>query len=144
MSIQCHHLYKLWSACHPCFMCHAKFQDHLTVFPIKCTSKQFWPGSSLYKLWSACHPCFMLNFKIIRYLVLEKLLEGFYYEHGGHLGHVTRTIYTNIFVLPSYGCSTWNLAFIGQVVSEEKIFKKKMVRRTTTTEGSWNMGILHV
>ena len=42
----------------------------------------------------------MLSFKIIGYLILEKLFEGFYYEHGGHLGHVTRPIFTNIFVLP--------------------------------------------
>ena len=44
----------------------------------------------------------MLSFKIIGYLVFEKLFEGFYYEHGGNLGQVTRTIYTNTFVLPSY------------------------------------------
>ena len=93
--------------------------------PLNAQASNFDQGHHLYKLWSACHPCVMLSFKIIGYLVLEKLFEGFYYEHGGHLGQVTKTIYTNTFVLPSYGCSTWNLAFIGQVVSEEKIFLNK-------------------
>ena len=41
------------------------------------------------------------------------------YGHGGHLGHVTWTIYTN-FHSPSQGGSTRNLALIGQAVSEEK------------------------
>ena len=74
--------------------------------PLNAQASNFDQGHHLYKLWCACHPCVMLSFKIIGYLVLEKLFEGFYYEHGGHLGQVTRTIYTNTFVLPSYGCST--------------------------------------
>ena len=44
------------------------------------------------------------------------------YGHGGHLDHVTRTIYTN------FGSSIprrlhINLALIGQVVSEEKMIE---------------------
>ena len=40
---------------------------------------------------------FKLSFKIIELLVLEKILFKFFtiYGHGGHLGHVTRTIYIN-------------------------------------------------
>ena len=44
------------------------------------------------------------------------------YGHGGHLGHVTWTIYIT-FVPPSQGCSTCSLAPTGQTVLEEKIFE---------------------
>ena len=44
------------------------------------------------------------------------------YSHGGHLGHVTLTIYIN-FHCPSYHCSTLNLALIGQAVSEQMMFE---------------------
>ena len=54
------------------------------------------------------------------------------YGHGGHLGHVTWTIYIN-FRPPSQGGSTKNLALIGQVVSEEKIYENG----GWTTDGRW-------
>ena len=41
----------------------------------------------------------MPNFKIIELLILEKkIFKGFFtiYGRGGHLGHVTWTIYTNL------------------------------------------------
>ena len=40
---------------------------------------------------------FLLSFKIIGFLVLEKKIYNDFaiYGHGGHLGHVTWTIYTN-------------------------------------------------
>ena len=44
------------------------------------------------------------------------------YWHGGHLGHVTWTIYIN-FRSPFQGGSILNLALIGKAVSEEKMFK---------------------
>ena len=44
------------------------------------------------------------------------------YGHGGHLGHVTRSILTN-FKSP-HGDSIWNLASIGPVISEEKMLKE--------------------
>ena len=60
-------------------------------------------------------------------------MKGFYiYGRGGHLGHVTWTIYINTFVPPSIGGSTKNLALIGQAVSE-KMFEK--CGRTTEDEG---------
>ena len=43
------------------------------------------------------------------------------YGHGGHLGHVTLIIYVYI-GSPSYRCFISNLALIGKVVSEKKIF----------------------
>ena len=67
----------------------------------------------------------MPSLKIICLLVLEKeIFKDFFsiYGHGGHLGHVTWTIYTN-FASPSQGGSTYNLASIGQVVSEKKTFE---------------------
>ena len=37
------------------------------------------------------------NFKIIGLLVLKKIFKGFFnIWHGGHLGHVTWTIYINL------------------------------------------------
>ena len=44
------------------------------------------------------------------------------YGHGGHLGHVTWTVWA-IFVPSSEGGAIWNLASIGPVVSEEKMFE---------------------
>ena len=44
------------------------------------------------------------------------------YSHGGHLGHVTWTIYIN-FRSPFLRMLHINLALIGQTVSEEKIFE---------------------
>ena len=38
----------------------------------------------------------MPSFKIIGFLVLKKIFKVFViYSHGGHLGHVTLTIYIN-------------------------------------------------
>ena len=56
------------------------------------------------------------------------------YGHGGHLGHVTCTIYIN-FIPPSRGGSTQNLALIGQAVSKEKIFEIVDRRRRRTDNG---------
>ena len=65
----------------------------------------------------------MPSFKIIEILVLKKKsFKGFnLYGHGGHLGHVTWTIYIH-FLPPSQKGSTWNLALFGQGVSEKKMF----------------------
>ena len=54
--------------------------------------------------------------------------EGFFkvftiYGNGGHLGYVTWIVWTN-FRPPILKSSIWNLTFIGQAVSEEKIFKE--------------------
>ena len=60
------------------------------------------------------------------------------YGRGGHLGHVTQMPRT-IFVPPTQGGSTYNLALIGQAVSEEKTFD--IVDRRTdgrrTDAGPW-------
>ena len=45
------------------------------------------------------------------------------YGHGGHLGHVTRTVSTN-FRSRSHGGSIRILASISPGVSEEKMFKE--------------------
>ena len=47
------------------------------------------------------------------------------YNHGGHLGHVTWTIYTN-FRSPILGMLYMKFGFdcIGQAVSEEKMLEK--------------------
>ena len=60
----------------------------------------------------------MPSFKIIGFLVLEKkILKVFaIYRHGGHLGHVTLTIYAN-FHSP-FLTMLHSLALIGQAVSE--------------------------
>ena len=62
----------------------------------------------------------MSSFKIIGLLVLEKkILKVFaIYSHGGHLGHVTLTIYIN-FRCPFLTIS----ALIGQAVSEKIMFE---------------------
>ena len=50
------------------------------------------------------------------------------YGHGGHLGHVTWTVW---FSSPlSYGGSIWNLTLIGTVVSEEKMFENVDIHTT--------------
>ena len=62
----------------------------------------------------------MPSFKIIGLLVLEKnVLKVFaIYSHGGHLGHVTLTIYIVLFFHPKY-TTYQKLASIGQVVTEK-------------------------
>ena len=53
----------------------------------------------------------------------EEFLKVFtIYGHGGHLGHVTWTIYI-IFRSPFPRRLHINLALIGQAVSEEKMFE---------------------
>ena len=66
----------------------------------------------------------MPSFKIIGHLVLEKtiLMVFTIYGHGGHLGHVTWTIYIN-FRSPFLRRLHVKLALIGQAVSEEKAFE---------------------
>ena len=44
------------------------------------------------------------------------------YGRGGHLGHVNKIPRTN-FCSTAHGCSTQNLAFIGQAVIEKKMFE---------------------
>ena len=41
------------------------------------------------------------------------------------------------FVHPSYGDSIWNLALIGPVVSEEKMFKECRRQTNWQTDGRW-------
>ena len=61
------------------------------------------------------------------------MFKGFnIYWHGGHLGHVTWTIWTN--------CRSpipWNLASIGPVVSEEKMFENVDIDTHIPTYGRW-------
>ena len=57
------------------------------------------------------------------------------YGHGGHLGHVTWTIYIN-FLSPLPRRLHIKLALIGQTVSEEKTFEI-VNGRTTTDAGPW-------
>ena len=55
----------------------------------------------------------------------EDILRVFtIYGHGGHLGHVTWIIYIHIGSHFLDRCFIRNLALIGQVVSEKKIFEK--------------------
>ena len=54
------------------------------------------------------------------------------YAHGGHLGHVTWTVWINIFP-PFHKGSVWNLTLIGRVVSEKKMFQECGRRQTTET-----------
>ena len=61
------------------------------------------------------------------------------YGHGGHLGHVTRQ-FEQTFVPRSHGDSLWNLASIGPVVSEEKIFKE-CGRQTTEAYLSYTVTV---
>ena len=67
------------------------------------------------------------------------------YRQGGHLGHVTWTIYTN-FRSPFPRRLHINLALIGQAVSEEKMFEIVDGRTTTDDDGrtddDGSMGIL--
>ena len=66
----------------------------------------------------------MSCFKIIGLLVLEKkVLQVFaIYSHGGHLGHVTLTIYTNIH-FPFLTMIYKSLSLIGQAVSGKAMFE---------------------
>ena len=53
----------------------------------------------------------------------ENLLRVFtIYGRGGHLGHVTQTS-EQTFILLSHWGSIWNLALVGQVILEKKIFE---------------------
>ena len=52
----------------------------------------------------------------------EDLYRFLLYCHGGHLGHVTWTIFIN-FRSPSQRGSTYNLALNGQSISGKKMFK---------------------
>ena len=67
---------------------------------------------------------FMQSLMIIGLLGLyEKILKVFFiYGRGGHLGHVTRTIYIN-FLSPFPRRLHINLALIGQAVLQKKIFE---------------------
>ena len=60
------------------------------------------------------------------------------YGRGGHLGHVTWTIYTNICV-PFPRRFHINLALIGQLVPEEKMFENGERQRQQRRR---SMGIL--
>ena len=60
----------------------------------------------------------MPSFKIIGLLVLENLKDFTIHGRGGHLGHVTWTIYTN-FRSPFLRKLHMKLTLIGQAVSEE-------------------------
>ena len=53
------------------------------------------------------------------------------YGHGGHLGHVTRTVYTT-FRFPDPWRLHMKFGYIGPVVSEEKSFEIVDGRRRTT------------
>ena len=77
----------------------------------------------------------MPSFKIIGLLVLEKKIFKCFtiYGHGGHLGHVTWTIYIN-FRSPFPRRLHIKLALIGQAVSEEKTFEN-VNGRTTDDDG---------
>ena len=73
----------------------------------------------------------MPSFKIIGLLVLEKkfFLKVFaIYSHGGHLGHVTWTIYTNF---RSPFLRMLHMKFGFDWPKEEKIFEIVDGRRTT-------------
>ena len=57
------------------------------------------------------------------------------YGRGGHLGHVTH-FHEQTFVPPSHWGSIWNLALIGPVVLEKKIFENGGLK-TDTEHGPW-------
>ena len=68
---------------------------------------------------------YILNFVKMVPLVLEKeIFLAFFsrYGHGSHFGHVTRMLQTNV-CFPPLGGSIENLALIGQVVWEKKMFE---------------------
>ena len=62
--------------------------------------------------------CYIQSFMKIGRPVLEKIFEGFYhiYSHGGHLGHVTRIMFTNSLYLKAF---IQNLVQNGPVVSQK-------------------------
>ena len=65
----------------------------------------------------------MPSFKIIGLLVLEMILKAIY-SHGGHLGHVTLTSYTNFHSLFLRMLHIkFGFDWPWQAVSEKKIFK---------------------
>ena len=74
----------------------------------------------------------MLSFKVIGLVVLEKNIFKVFtiYGHGGHLGHVTWTIYINI-RSPFPRRLHVKFGLIGQAVSEEKTFVIVDGRRTS-------------
>ena len=66
----------------------------------------------------------------------KKIFKGFIYGRGGHLGHVTRTIWTNF---RSRGVSIWNLGLIGPVVSGELF--ENVGRTDVKTGGQTDAGV---
>ena len=83
----------------------------------------------------------MPSFKIIGFLVLEKNILNVFanYSHGGHLGYVTWTIYTNIRP-PFLRMLHMKFGFDWQSgLREEDLGKVWTTTRTTTTtdDGAW-------
>ena len=70
-------------------------------------------------------------------------LESFtIYGHGGHLGHVTWTIWSNVCFPIPWRCSTWNLASINQKVSEKMLFEN-VEYSMTLDKGQWMTFDIH-
>ena len=82
----------------------------------------------------------MPSFKIIGFMVLEKIFEGSFLPCMGiaaHLGHVTWTIYINFGFLPKEAPhEIWLSSLIGQAVSEE-MFEHCGRTTSTTDAGAW-------
>ena len=79
----------------------------------------------------------MTSFKIIGLWVLEKkILKVFtIYGHGSNLGHVTKTIFINLYPLFQEG-SILKLACIGQVVLEKKFENNGHIHVHSPVSGS--------
>ena len=109
--------------------------DYNSLFLYRSIRDQIWPchkigqGQSRIIIW--------INLVVIKYLMLHTKFQGHrpfgsreedflkvftIYGHSSNLGHVTWTIWT-VFRSPSHGGSTWNLASIGPMVSEDKMFE---------------------
>ena len=79
----------------------------------------------------------MPSYTMICLLGLEKKKKMVFaiYSQGGHLGHVTWSIYANFFPPPKNAPQTV-LTLIGQAVSEKKIMEI-VDRRRRTDDGTW-------
>ena len=141
--------------------CYFQIRDDNSFWKIHCFS--FFPYKSIRDQIRPCHKIgqgqprviIWTNMVVLEHPMLHNKFqdhqtfgsgEDFFkvftiYRHGGHLGHVTLTIWTNFRSL-SQGGFIWNLASIGLVVSEEKMFENVDIKHTYTPTDDKGLPIL--
>ena len=121
--IQCFHFFSLKSLCNQNWPCHKIGQGH-----------------DFYKLWWARvpDPTHQVSLKSVHQFQRRRFFLWFL----PYIGMAAILVmwpgpFISTFVPPSYGCSKWSLALIGQAVSEKKIFEIVDDGRRRTDAGPW-------